>query len=165
MTNEFMLLMPLIIVTVGAIALMLVSAYEKVTVEQAAYGSMGVFGIAFIFQMMQCLTGQVVPYDNVFNGMLVFSNFTRVAGLIILACGFFTSMSGHTYFKKNNFCTCEFYSLIAFSAVGMLLMTMVQELISVFIALEIMSLAIYVLVGYDRNKKTARTTAAVTGPP
>jgi len=37
----------------------------------------------------------------------------------------------------------------------MLLLTMVQELISVFIALEIMSLAIYVLVGYDRRNVTA----------
>ena len=37
-----------------------------------------------------------------------------------------------------------------FATCGMLLLTMSQELISAFIALEIMSLAIYILVGYDR---------------
>ncbi|WP_084456799.1 NADH-quinone oxidoreductase subunit N [Desulfogranum mediterraneum] len=155
MTNDFMLLMPLIITGVGAIALMLIAAYDKVTIEQASMASMGVFGLAFLVQLSNTIGTAVVPYDTVFNGMLVISNFTKVAGLIILACGFFTSMSAHSYFKQNNFCTTEFYSLVAFSACGMLLLTMSQELISVFISLEIMSLAIYILVGYDRQNKRA----------
>ncbi len=45
--------------------------------------------------------------------------------------------------------------MIMFAAVGMLLLTMAQELITAFIALEIMSLSIYILVGYDRAKVTA----------
>ncbi|MBM9512573.1 NADH-quinone oxidoreductase subunit N [Desulfogranum marinum] len=155
MTNDFMLLMPLILITAGAISLMLAAAYEKVTIEQAAFGCMGIFGVAFLVQLSNCITGHVAPYETVFNNMLVISNFTRVAGLIILGCGFFTAMSAQTYFKQNNFCTTEFYSLVTFSACGMLLLTMVQELISVFVALEIMSLAIYILVGYDRKNKTA----------
>jgi len=155
MTTDFMLLMPLFIVTAGAIALMLIAAYDKVTIEQAAYGSMGIFGLAFIFQLTNCITGPVTPYDGVFSNMIVVSNFSKVAGLIILACGFFTAMSAQTYFKQNTFCTVEFYSLMGFAAVGMLLLSLVQELISVFIALEIMSLAIYILVGYNRNRQTA----------
>jgi NADH-quinone oxidoreductase subunit N len=91
--------------------------------------------------------------------MLVVSNFSKVAGLIILACGFFTAMSSHTYFKHNNFCSPEYYSLTVFAAFGMLLLTMAHELISVFISLEIMSLAIYILVGYDR--KNVISTEAV----
>lgn len=155
MTNDFMLLLPLILVTGGAIALMLVAAYQKFTLEQVAYGCMGIFGVAFLVQLSNCIVGQVTPYEGVFNNIIVISNFTKVAGLIILGCGFFTALSALNYFKQNTFCNAEFYSLIAFSACGMLLLTMVQELISVFIALETMSLAIYVLVGYDRNNQTA----------
>jgi len=42
-----------------------------------------------------------------------------------------------------------------FGACGMVLLTLAQELITAFIALEIMSLSIYILVGYDRGNLTA----------
>jgi len=146
-----MLLMPLIIVGAGAIVLMVASTCDKLTHELAAYGSAGVFAVAFLVQLFSCIAGNVVLFSEVFNGILVASNFSKAAGLIILACGFFTSLSSQAYFKRNNFCSPEYYSLTAFAASGMLLLTMAQELISVFIALEIMSLAIYILVGYDRK--------------
>jgi len=151
MTNDLMLLMPLIIVGAGAILLMIASAYDKLTHEVAAFGSAGIFALAFLVQVASCILGNVALFSEAFNGVLVASNFSKAAGLIILACGFFTAMSSQTYFKQNNFCSPEYYCLIAFAASGMLLLTMTQELISAFIALEIMSLAIYILVGYDRQ--------------
>jgi len=146
-----MLLMPLIIVGAGAILLMIASTCDKLTDELAAYGSAGIFAVAFLVQLSFCLAGNVALFSEAFNGILVASNFSKAAGLIILACGFFTSMSSQAYFKRNNFCSPEYYSLTAFAAAGMLLLTMAQELITVFIALEIMSLSIYILVGYDRK--------------
>jgi proton-translocating NADH-quinone oxidoreductase, chain N len=151
MTNDLMLLMPLIIVGTGAILLMLASTCDKLTHELAAYVSAGFFGVAFFVQLSSCIAGDVTLFDEAFNGILVASNFSKAAGLIILACGFFTSLSSQAYFKRNNFCSPEYYSLTAFAACGMLLLTMTQELVSAFIALEIMSLAIYILVGYDRK--------------
>ena len=159
MTNDLMLLMPLIIVGVGAILLMLSSAYERLTHEMAAYGSAIIFAVAFLVQLSACINGNAILFSNTFNGFLVASNFSKGGGLIILACGFFTAMSAQTYFKHNTFCTSEFYSLTVFAASGMLLLTMTQELISAFVALEIMSLAIYILVGYDR--KNVISTEAV----
>ena len=151
MTNDLMLLLPLIIVGAGAILLMLASVYEKISHEMAAYGSAMIFAVAFLVQLSFCIIGNATLFSGVFNGILVVSNFSKAAGLIILACGFFTAMSSQTYFKQNTFCTPEYYCLAVFAASGMLLMTMAHELISVFIALEIMSLAIYILVGYDRR--------------
>ena len=159
MTNDLMLLMPLIIVGAGAILLMLTSVYEKISHEIAAYGTAILFAVAFIVQLSNCIIGNTVLFSSAFNGLLVVSNFSKAAGLIILACGFFTAMSSLAYFKQNKFCTSEYYSLTLFAASGMLLLTMAQELISVFIALEIMSLAIYILVGYDR--KNVISTEAV----
>jgi len=153
--HDFMSLLPLIIIGSGAILLMLLSAYEKVQVEIASYISMGFFGVAFLAQLLVGCGPESALYDKIFNGMLVSSNFTMIGGLIILGCGFFTAMSSHTYFKVNHFCTLEFYSIMMFGAVGMLLLTLSQELITAFIALEIMSLSIYILVGYDRNNVTS----------
>lgn len=153
--HDFMSLLPLIIISSGAILLMLLSAYEKIPVETASFVSMGFFGAAFFVQLLVGCGPETVLFDGIFNGMLVSSNFTMIASLTILGCGFFTAMSAHTYFRVNLFCTLEFYAIMMFGTVGMLLLTMAQELISVFIALEIMSLSIYILVGYDRGNVKA----------
>jgi NADH-quinone oxidoreductase subunit N len=151
MRHDFLLLLPLFILGAGAILLMLRSAFGKLTIEGASLVSMCVFALAFIAQLMSGGVGHVSPYTSVFNGMLVVTDFTRVAGLIILACGFFTSMSSQSYFKENGFYSVEYYSLISFAASGMLLLTLSQELITAFISLEIMSLSIYILVGFNRK--------------
>ena len=64
-------------------------------------------------------------------------------------------MSSTSYFRQNSFCTLEFYCLLILSVWGMLLLTMARELITVFISLEIFSLCIYVLVGYNRRSATS----------
>src|SRR5512147_1191588 len=124
MTNDLMLLMPLIIVGAGAILLMIASTYDKLTDELAAFGSAGIFALAFLVQLSFCITGNVTMFSDAFNGFLIASNFSKAAGLIILACGFFTALSSQTYFKQNTFCSPEYYSVATFAASGMLLLTM-----------------------------------------
>lgn len=153
--HDFMSLIPLTIIGSGAILLMLLSAFEKIQLETASYISMGFFAAAFLAQLLVGCGPETVLFDKIFNGMLVSSNFTMIAGLIILGCGFFTAMNSHTYFKINLFCTLEFYAIMLFSACGMLLLTLSQELITAFISLEIMSLSVYILVGYDRSNVTS----------
>jgi len=153
--HDFLSILPLLIICAGAILLMLLSAFEKLQVEVASYVSMGFFGAAFFVQLLVGCGPETIVFSKTFNGMLMTSNFTMVAGLIILGCGFFTALSAHSYFKVNLFCTLEFYAIMMFGACGMLLLTMAQELITAFIALEIMSLSIYILVGYDRANVTS----------
>ena len=148
---DFIVILPLLVVGAGAIMLMLLSTMEHLREGNSTLVCLAMFAIAFAVQMAVSVSGTMTPYGSVFNGMLVAGSFTKMAGLVILGCGFFTCMISQTYFTQNKFCTPEFYSLLMFAACGMLLMTMAAELITVFIALEIMSLAIYILVGYDRG--------------
>jgi NADH-quinone oxidoreductase subunit N len=153
--HDFLSLLPLIIITAGAVLLMLLSTFENTKVETASYISMGIYGVAFFVQLVIGCGPEVTIFDQTFNGMLVANNFSMAAGLVIFGCGFFTSVSGHSYFKVNHFCTLEFYSIMMFASCGMILLTLAHELISAFIAIEIMSLAIYVLVGYERQNVKA----------
>ena len=155
MTCDIVPIIPLGIVGLGAVILMMLAAFEKIHLEVAAVFSMCVFALAFVMQLLPAEPGNLVPYDELFRGMLVTNGFTKVAALIILACGFFTAMSSTSYFRQNSFCTLEFYCLMIFSVWGMLLLTMARELITVFISLEIFSLCIYVLVGYNRKSRTS----------
>ncbi|MFN2353212.1 MAG: NADH-quinone oxidoreductase subunit N [Desulfopila sp.] len=148
---DFALLLPLLVIGSGAILLMLLSAFDTIESEVAGYVGMAVFLVGFFVQLIVGTSTDVVLFPGLFNEMLVANTFTCIAGLIIMACGFFTCLSSHTYFQQNRFAPLEYYSLTAFAACGMLLLTMAQELITAFIALEIMSLAIYVLVGMQRD--------------
>ncbi len=157
--TDFVLLLPILVIGSGAILLMLLSAFEQVKEEVTCYLGMAVFLLGFFTQLFATNSGETQIFSSVFNNMLVASSFTAGAGLIITACGFFTCLSSHTYFQQNKHSASEYYALTAFAACGMMLLTMVQELISAFIALEIMSLAIYVLVGM--HKANIRATEAV----
>jgi NADH-quinone oxidoreductase subunit N len=157
--TDFVLLLPILVIGLGAILLMLLSAFEKVKEEIACYIGMAVFLAGFFVQLLATNSGETLIFSGVFNSMLMASSFTAGAGLIITACGFFTCLSSHTYFQQNRYSSLEYYALTAFAACGMMLLTMVQELITAFIALEIMSLAIYVLVGM--HKGSIRATEAV----
>ncbi len=152
-------LVPLLITGAGAILLMLYAICPQAGKEKASYISMAFFAAAFFSQMAISYGPAKEVFPGIFNGLIAVSGFTNAACLIIFGCGFFTSAASNSYFRENNFATVEFYSLILFSASGMVLLSMARELITAFIALEIMSLGIYVLVGFDRNSE--RATEAV----
>ncbi len=157
--HDFASFLPLVITCAGALLLMLYAVCPKAEQEKASLMSMGFFAVAFFAQLLVICTVSRSIFPETFNGLLGVSNFTNAACLIIYACGFFTTLSSHTYFRENHFATVEFYSLLLFSAAGMVLLSMARELITAFIALEIMSLAIYVLVGFNRT--SSRATEAI----
>ncbi len=149
--HDIMAILPLVATAAGAILVMLVAAFESFKKEGISILGIGLFAFAFFIQLTVENGGPITPFGSIFNGMLVTSTFTKVAGLIILASGFFSALASQTYFTQNEGFVIEYYCMLLFAACGMLLMTMAAELITVFIALEIMSLAIYTLIASDRR--------------
>ena len=149
--HDIMAILPLVATGAGAILVMLLAAFESFKKEGISILGIGLFAFAFFVQLTVENSGPITPYGSVFSGMLVTSTFTKVAGLIILASGFFSAVASQTYFTQNEGFVIEYYCMMLFAACGMLLMTMAAELITVFIALEIMSLAIYTLIASDRR--------------
>lgn len=151
--HDLMVILPLVATGAGAILLMLAAAFGSFKKEGIAILGIIIFAFAFFIQLTVENSAGFTPFGSVFSSMLVTSTFTKVAGLIILGCGFFCSLAAQTYYCENKGFVPEFYCLMLFAACGMLLLTMAAELITLFIALEIMSLAIYTLVGYDRRSE------------
>jgi len=149
--QDTMAILPLVATGAGAILIMLVAAFESFRKEGISILGIGLFAFAFFVQLTVENSTAITPYASIFNSMLVTSTFTKAAGLIILACGFFSAVAAQTYYTQNRGFVLEYYCMMLFAACGMLLMTMAAELITVFIALEIMSLAIYTLIGCDRR--------------
>ncbi len=158
--HDLMVIIPLIVVGAGAILLMLLASFRTLSKEALSILTMGIFGFAFFVQLAVSNSGDITPFNDIFNGMMVANTFTKVAGLIVLACGFFSTITAQSYFTQNKEFVLEFYSLMLFAVCGMLLLTLAAELMTVFIAIEIMSLAVYTLVGYDR-KSVIRSEAVL----
>ena len=73
--------------------------------------------------------------------------FAVVARLILLGVAALGLVLGHHYFQRSGELRTEFYALVLFATSGMTLITASADLITMFLALEILSLSLYVLTG------------------
>jgi len=90
--------------------------------------------------------------ESAFNGMLALDSYALFFNIIIcLAVGMTILMSVH-YLEATDIPPGEYYSLILFAAVGMMLMAAATDLIVIFLGLETMSMAVYVLAGIWRQR-------------
>lgn len=120
----------------------------------------------FIIALLTCVAAMIPSLElihqsslTLFNGMMVsdiYSNFFNVVFLVAAAA---TMMSSIRYLDREKLQHPEYYVLILFSALGMMLMASSLDLIVIFIALELMSLAIYVLVGFRRADRRSNEAA------
>jgi NADH-quinone oxidoreductase subunit N len=88
-----------------------------------------------------------------FNHMLQVDGFATFFRVLVLAIGAVTILISTNYLKEAEHEGGEYYSLVLFSIVGQCLMATANELIMIFIGIEVSSIATYVLAGYLRDDK------------
>jgi len=97
--------------------------------------------------------------QEAFGGMLVFDGFALVVHVLLLLSSMLVILLSFHYiriYEKNN---SEFYSLLIFSLLGMMILAVAKNLIVVFLAIELLSIPLYVLVGLDRDGLRSRESA------
>jgi NADH-quinone oxidoreductase subunit N len=83
----------------------------------------------------------------VLGGMVAADRFAVFARIVLLAVAVIGVSFGHHYFERTGEARGEFYPLLLFCTSGMTLIAASANLIVVFLALEILSLSLYVLTG------------------
>ena len=86
-----------------------------------------------------------------FNGMLAVDRFSMFFNIIFLVSTILVSLISINYLDRGDKRQGEYYVLILLATLGMMLMASGNELIVVFLGLELMSLSLYVLAGYFRS--------------
>jgi len=94
-----------------------------------------------------------------FNNMLAVDGFSRLFGVLFCGAAFFTALSSLKYLDREALQHPEYYILLLFAAFGMMTMAAAQDLIVIFIALEIMSLSVYILTGFRRSDRRSNEAA------
>ena len=93
------------------------------------------------------------------TAMIVVDNYATFLNVLYLLTGILTILLAVNYLDKARLSQCEFYLLILFSISGMMLMGMSNDLIMVFLALELLSIPLYILSGYDRKRNASEESA------
>jgi NADH-quinone oxidoreductase subunit N len=91
--------------------------------------------------------------DPQLQDMLAADGYALFFNLVILAAAALAILFSVEYVRRSGLAQGEYYTLLLLSAMGMMLMAAAINLITIFLALEILSLALYVLVGLNRASR------------
>lgn len=97
----------------------------------------------------------VVPSDPGLGQMVAIDNFRFVASGLILLVSAGAILCSLGYLERESLLAPEYYLLMLLAVLGMLFMVNAQDLIVVFLGLETMSVAVYVLAGFNRRSPYA----------
>ena len=92
-----------------------------------------------------------------FNEMLAVDGFALFFKLLFLGTAFLVILASKDYVRKLGDAVGEYYVLILLATLGMMLMAAASELITVYIALELTSISLYILVGLLKDEKSTES--------
>ena len=146
--SDLYTILPIILLVAWACVLLLVDLFipkerKGWTALLAAVGLAGALGVS---------VAQAGLQRSAFGGMVQLDGFSSFLDVLFLASGLFTVAIAYGYLKRMNLERGEFYTLILFSLSGMLLMAQAADLIVVFLALELLSIPLYVLAAFARPR-------------
>jgi NADH-quinone oxidoreductase subunit N len=85
------------------------------------------------------------------SGMIAMDAFRVATNFVILGATVLSFLFAFDYLRREGLDVGEFYFLMLMAAVGMMLLAGSRDLIVVFVSVELMSLAVYVLTGFSRR--------------
>src|SRR5262245_46521582 len=80
----------------------------------------------------------------VFNGMLVNDRFSILFGSIFIVAAGLSVLLAPAFLEEHRFEFGEFYALVIFATTGMLMLAQATDLVTIFVGIETMSIAVYV---------------------
>jgi NADH-quinone oxidoreductase subunit N len=88
-------------------------------------------------------------HATLFHGMLVISPLTSLFKIICLVLAFFTVILARTDLSSRN--RGEYLALVLLATIGLMLLVGSEELLMIFIGLELTGLSLYVMTGFDKT--------------
>jgi NADH-quinone oxidoreductase subunit N len=140
-----MVLLPELILAVGAMALLLAGAIggEK-TAPLISWGAIALLVAAGVASAMG-------PDATAFHNAFVSDGFSRFAKLLILGGAALSILLAEEYFASINLSRFELPVLMVIASLGMMLMVSSSSFLALYMGLELQSLALYVLASFNRD--------------
>ena len=144
----------IILVVFACVILLLDAIFPRFSKTYLAF--LAILGTFFSFRATILCWGRK---EYVFHEMMVIDNFSMFFNFIFLIGTALTILISTGYMNREKFGHGEYYSLILFATSGMMFMASGVDLIMIFLGLEIMSIAIYILAGFEKKNPVSNESA------
>jgi NADH-quinone oxidoreductase subunit N len=95
------------------------------------------------------------PGEAIFSRMLAVDNFALFFKLLLLSAVGLVILASQDYVSKFQRSQGEYYALLLISAVGMMLLVAASDMISIYVALELSGISLYVLASFLKDQKSS----------
>ncbi|MBM3778481.1 MAG: NADH-quinone oxidoreductase subunit N [Acidimicrobiia bacterium] len=143
---SFNAIVPMLCATAGALVVMLAESW-RARGERMPLGVLGGIALSAAGIALALLWDQQASSF----GVIVADNFGIFVSLVVVVAGLVSIAFSSQVLDRDGIPRGEYYALLLFAIVGMMMMATANDLLVVFIGLEVMSVAVYVLTGIRRD--------------
>jgi NADH-quinone oxidoreductase subunit N len=144
----WLVLLPVLLLT-GTALIVLVTDLFMEGPDRDGLGWLGIVGLIVTAIASIALWNH---HQSGFNGTMAVDRFALFFNLLLCFAAGLTIVMSMNYLEMTDIGVGDYYTLILFATVGMMLMAAATDLIVIFLGLEVMSIAVYVLAGIWRRQ-------------
>lgn len=147
--QEFMLLAPEILLATAGLVLLLLGTLWRLSNRESALVTVVALALTagLLFRVHSSVPGRLL----ILQGSFVLDGFSFFMKLLLLAATVLTVLLSVRFLEEGNYRPTEYYALILLATSGMLFMASGYSLLTIWISLETMALASYILAGYFKH--------------
>ncbi|KAA0210865.1 MAG: NADH-quinone oxidoreductase subunit N [Ignavibacteriaceae bacterium] len=151
--HELQFIIPLITICVASVLVLIVEVFSRNREVVFAVTTLSVF-VALI------ITIRDISYSTIIlNNFININNVSSGFNIVVLLSVLLSLLESRSYLIKKQINFGEYYAIILFSLIGMMLMVMANDLLIVFLGLEMMSICFYILAGFMRKRIKSNESA------
>ena len=145
---DYIRILPEIVLSVFGIIIMVV---DPLLPEHSPKKPLGMIAIVGILAGLATTAYQTGFYGSAFYNTISVDTFSVFFHVLVLLIALVVTLTSLDYLEVQKIRSGEYYGLVLFGSVGMMLMSSAVELVLIFIALEISSISTYILAGMRRR--------------
>lgn len=153
--TDLLPLIPFIVIAGWACALLLIDLF----IPKDRKGITAILAAAGLVTAIVLVILNFNETSEAFDGMIVQDGFSSFLQLIFLSLGIVAIAQAYDYIQRRKIVRGEYYTLLLFATSGMMLMAQAGDLIVVFLALELLSIPLYILSGFARPETESEEAA------
>ena len=142
---------PDLILMAGAMVLLLWSAWKPESDQLQR--NIGVVSIVLCVTVIVAIAFYIARADSALPGIIAVDNFRWTADIVFLLATIGTIALSMDYNSREGITAAESHVLLLFATAGMMTLAAARDLMIVFLGIEIMSVAVYVLAGLNRRSE------------
>ena len=153
-SSQFDAIIPMLCVALAGLVVLLAEAFRGRD-EKMPIGGLAIIGLIGAGAASILLWNR----NATSFGVVTADNFSLFVNLILVAVGILTVIFSSQTVERDGIPAGEYYAIMLFAIVGMMLMGQATDLLVIFLALETMSIAVYILTGIRREQQQSTEAA------